>query len=101
MRRNPSTGSDILPCRSALAGEPKSIKRLRSGDLLIEVNRGSHSTNLLKATEIAGKLIKFTRHRTLNTSQGVTRSYELKHTTSEKIVAQLGGAAAIRPKARK
>ena len=29
-----------------LAGEPKSIKRLRSGDLLIEVDRGSHSTNL-------------------------------------------------------
>ena len=32
-----------------LAGEPKSIKQLRSGDLLIEVDRESHSTNLQKA----------------------------------------------------
>ena len=44
-----------------LAGEPKSIMRLRSDDLLIEVDRGSHSTNLQKATELAGKPIKITR----------------------------------------
>ena len=67
-----------------LAGEPKSIKRLRSGDLLIEVDRGSHSTNLQKATEHAGKPIKVSPHRTP----------ELRNTTNEEIIAQLGHAGA-------
>ena len=77
-----------------LAGEPKSIKRLRSGDLLIEVDRGSHSTNLQKATELAGKPIKVSPHRTLNTSKGVIRTPELRNTTNEEIIAQLGHAGA-------
>ena len=36
-----------------LVGEPKTIKRLRSGDLLIEVDRETHSTKLLAVTELA------------------------------------------------
>ena len=36
-----------------LVGEPKNIKRLRSGDLLIEVDRETYSTKLLAIKEIA------------------------------------------------
>ena len=36
-----------------LVGEPKTIERLRSGDLLIEVDREAHSTKLLAITELA------------------------------------------------
>ena len=36
-----------------LAGEPKNIKRLRSGDHLIEVDRETYSTKLLAIKEIA------------------------------------------------
>ena len=36
-----------------LVGEPKTIKRLRSGDLLIEVDRKTHFTKLLAITELA------------------------------------------------
>ena len=74
----------------SLAGEPKSIKRLRSGDLLIEVPRGSHSTNLQKATELVGKPIKVTQHRTLNTSKGVIRTPKLRNTTNEEVIVNSG-----------
>ena len=66
-----------------LVGEPKTIKRLRSGDLLIEVDRESHSTKLLKITELANVPVKVSPHRTLNTSKGVLRTPELKNTTRE------------------
>ena len=72
-----------------LVGEPKYIKRLRSGDLLIEVDRESHSTKILAITELANVPVKVTPHRTLNTSKGVIRSYELKNTTADELTSQL------------
>ena len=72
-----------------LVGEPKTIKRLRSGDLLIEVDRESHSTKLLKITELANVPVKVSPHRTLNTSKGVLRTPELKNTTREELIDQL------------
>ena len=82
-----------------LAGEPKSIKRLRSGDFLIEVDTGSHSTNLQKATDLVGEPIKVSPHRTLyymslNTAKGVIRTPELRNTTKEEIIDQLVHAGA-------
>ena len=47
-----------------LVGEPKTIKRLRSGDLLIEVDRESYSTNLLAITELTNVHVKVSPHRT-------------------------------------
>ena len=41
-----------------LVGEPKTIKRLRSGDLLIEVDRETHSIKLLAITELAQVPVK-------------------------------------------
>ena len=72
-----------------LVGEPKTIKRLRSGDLLIEVDRESHSTKLLKITELANVPVKVSPHRTLNTSKGVLKTPELKNTTREELIDQL------------
>ena len=72
-----------------LVGEPKTIKRLRSGDLLIEVDRESHSTKLLKITELANVPVKVSPHRTLNTSKGVLRTPEFKNTTREELIDQL------------
>ena len=57
-----------------LVGEPETIKRLRSGDLLIEVGRKTHSTKLLAVTELAQVPVKVSPHRTLNTSKGVLRT---------------------------
>ena len=71
-----------------LVGEPKTIKRLRSGDLLIEVDRETHSTKLLAITELAQVPVKVSPHRTLNTSKGVLRTPELKNTTREELLTK-------------
>ena len=63
-----------------LVGEPKTIKRLRSGDLLIE---------RLAIKELAQVPVKVSPHRTLNTSKGVLRTPELKNTTGEELLTQL------------
>ena len=68
-----------------LVGEPKTIKRLRSGDLLIEVDRETHSTKLLAITELAQVPVKVSPHRTLNTPKGVLRTPELKNTNKESL----------------
>ena len=72
-----------------LVGEPKNIKSLRSGDLLIEVDRETYSTKLLAIKEIAGIPVKVSPHRTLNTSKGVIRTQEIKNTTNEELKTQL------------
>ena len=61
-----------------LVGEPENIKRLRSGDLLIEVDGETYSTKLLAVSEIAGIPVKVSPHRTLNTSKSVIRTQEIK-----------------------
>ena len=43
---------------------------------------------------LAGEPIKVSPHRTLNTSKGVIRTPELRNTTNEEIIAQLGHAGA-------
>ena len=72
-----------------LVGEPKNIKRLRSGDLLIEVDRETFSTKLLAIKHIAGIPVKVSPHRTLNTAKGVIRTQEIKNTTNEELKTQL------------
>ena len=59
-----------------LCGEPKSIKRLRSGDLLIEVKKDSQSRSLLSAFMIHGCQVKVTEHRSLNYCKGVIHSHD-------------------------
>jgi len=61
--------------------EPKTIKRLRSGDLLIEVAKKAHSNSLQNTKTIANTPITVTPHRTLNSSKGVIRCHDL--TTSK------------------
>ena len=68
-----------------LVGEPETIKRLRSGDLLIEVDRETHSGNY----GIGRVPVKVSSHRTLNTSKGVLRTPEFKNTTREELLTQL------------
>ena len=72
-----------------LVGEPRTIERLRSGDLLIGVDRETHSTKLLAIKELAQVPVKVSPHRTLNTSKGVLRTLELKNTTREELLTQL------------
>ena len=72
-----------------IAGEPKQITRLRSGDLLIEVGQRSHANNLLKATMLVNIPIKVSAHNTLNTRKGVIKCNDLKFVSEAEILEGL------------
>ena len=52
-----------------LAGEPKSVKTIKDGSLLVECCTDSHSKCLLKATLLCNIHIKVTPHLSLNTER--------------------------------
>ena len=70
----------------SIAGEPKSIKNLRSGDLLIQCSKESHETSLLKMKKFCGLKCKVTPHTSLNTSKGIVRCPALNRQTNEHIL---------------
>jgi hypothetical protein len=72
-----------------LAGEPKSVKKLRNGSLLIECLTEAHSKCLLKSTVLCNVPINVTPHSSLNTSKGVIRSRDLEGVEDEEICENL------------
>jgi len=72
-----------------IAGSPKSIRRLRSGDLLVEVIKKAHSNNLLKASTFVGIPIKCEPHKGLNSSKGVFRCSDLQDCSEDEILYEL------------
>ena len=69
-----------------VVGTPKSIKRLRSGDLLVEVNRSTQADNLLKTKLFVDVPVRVTPHRSLNSSKGVIRCLDIKNCSDEEIL---------------
>ena len=65
--------------------KPKSVKKLKDGNKLIEVDRKSYADNLLKMKLFANLKIKAFAHNSLNSSKGVVRSSELSLCTLEEI----------------
>ena len=57
----------------SMAGEPKSIKNLRSGDLLIQCAKEPHEKSLLKMKTFCGLKCSVTPHKSFNTSKGILR----------------------------
>ena len=55
---------------NGLAGEPKTLKRLRSGAYLVEVTRKAHAVNLLTSKLLAMVPINVSLHRSLNSKKG-------------------------------
>ena len=72
-----------------LAGEPKIVKKLRNGSLLVECSTESHSKNLLKSKRLCGISITVNPHTYLNSSKGVIRSRELEGVSEEEICENL------------
>ena len=73
----------------SLAGSPKSVKKLNSGSLLVEVEKAKHAKNLLKLTRFFEIPSKCYPHTSLNTSKGIIRCLDLAGVTEEEIVANL------------
>ena len=73
----------------SLAGSPKSVKKLNSGSLLIEVENAKHAENLLKLTRFFDIPAKCYPHTSLNTSRGIIRCPDLAGVSEEEIVLNL------------
>ena len=72
-----------------LAGEPKSVKKLRNGSLLVECSTEAHSTCLLRSTTLSNVPIKVSPHSSLNSSKGVVRSRDLEGIEDNEICKHL------------
>src|ERR1700761_8725953 len=58
-------------------GTAAQVRRLRSGDLLVEGTRQKRGENLVKLSQFPSVPVAVSPHRSLNTSKGVIRSSEL------------------------
>ena len=79
----------------AIAGHPKSIKRLKSGGLLLEFEKKSHITNLLSTKNLFNLNVKISLHGSLNTSNGVIRCQDLGPCTDDEILENLKSEGVI------
>ena len=72
-----------------LAGEVENIKKLRSGDILITLNKEMHAILLLKTEKFINIAVKIEPHKSLNSSKGVIRCRELKDCSEEEILEEM------------
>ena len=68
-----------------LAGVPKDVNRLRSGQVLIEVDRKSHCRNLLQSNMIVDVPIRISPHKSLNFKKGIIRCRDLRGCSDDEI----------------
>ena len=71
-----------------LAGEPKSVKKIKIG-LLVECTSEKHSSCLLKSKTFCNIPVKVTPHSSLNFSKGVIRCRDLERISEEEICENL------------
>ncbi|XP_064461770.1 uncharacterized protein LOC135371732 [Ornithodoros turicata] len=74
---------------ASLSKNVKEIKRLRSGDLLLQCTSEADCERILNTQEMHGIKISATLHRTLNTCRGVVSLAELIDVPSEEILENL------------
>ncbi|GFY01033.1 uncharacterized protein TNCV_1364381 [Trichonephila clavipes] len=69
-----------------IGGEPKSVKRLRSGDLLIKTNSALQTKSFLLAKSFLNCPVTISPHKTLNSCRGVISETDLLSTPEEEII---------------
>ena len=79
----------IEKCIQSIVGHPKTIKKLKSGDLLLEVDRKQQVENLLKTIKIFDLKVKISLHHSLSSSKGVIRCPELRPCSDKEIIDNL------------
>jgi len=72
-----------------IGGQPKSVKKLRSGDILIEVQTAIQAKSFLIAKTLGTIPITVSPHKTLNTSRGVISEPDLLNCSEEEIKTEL------------
>ena len=73
----------------SIAGVPKSVKKLKTGNLLIEVEKPQHAKNLTKIKEFYHIPCKCFPHGSLNSSKGVIRCRDLAGVSDSEIASEL------------
>lgn len=72
-----------------ISGNPKSVKKLRSNDLLVETSTPVQSKSLLSAKLLGNVPITVTPHNTLNSSRGVISEIDLINVPESEITEEL------------
>ncbi|XP_035204671.1 uncharacterized protein LOC118179614 [Stegodyphus dumicola] len=72
-----------------IAGEPKFMKRLRSGDLLIETISPIQAVTFLGITRLGNLDVSASAHKTLNHCRGVISQLDLLSVSEEEFVTEL------------
>ena len=75
----------LIEKKSFSKSNPQTVKRLRTENLLVEVERKNHAENLQKMEKFHNLKCRAYPHAKLNTSKGVVRSKEQSPETPEKI----------------
>ena len=70
-------------------GTVSTVKRMRSGDLLIEAASAAEGKCISKLTSLANTAVTVSAHRTLNTSKGVIKCRELIDCDKAEILEEL------------
>ncbi|GBM39890.1 hypothetical protein AVEN_14871-1, partial [Araneus ventricosus] len=78
-----------------IGGSPKSVKKLKSGDLLIETSSAIQTKSFLLAKTFLNNPVKITLHRTLNSSRGVISEPQLLHSPESEILEGLSSQGVI------
>ncbi|GFU95722.1 RNA-directed DNA polymerase from mobile element jockey [Trichonephila clavipes] len=80
-----------------ISGEPKSVKRLRSGDLLIETLSAIQTKSFLQEKTFLNSPVNIYPHKTLNSCRGIISDPDLLTTTDAEILDGFSGQGVIRP----
>ena len=79
-----------------MVGVPKSIKKLKSGDLLVEYEKKKQIDTLLRLEKFHDLKVKVSLHSSLNTCKGVVRCPDLKGASEQEILEEMGGGRVVR-----
>ncbi|GFY31877.1 uncharacterized protein TNCV_2620141 [Trichonephila clavipes] len=79
-----------------IGGEPKTVKRLRSGDLLIETNSANQTKSFLLAKTFLNSPLIVTPHKSLNSCRGVISEPDLLTTSESEILEGFSDQGVIR-----
>ncbi|GFX90050.1 putative RNA-directed DNA polymerase from transposon BS [Trichonephila clavipes] len=76
----------IQKALTGIGGEPKSIKKLRSGDLLVETKSALQSKSFLLAKNFLDSPLAVCPHKSLNSSRGVISETDLLSASEAEII---------------
>ena len=74
---------------NGMAGEPRSVRKLRSGDLLVEYTNKKQIESLLCLKKFLDLKVHVSLHGSLNTCKGVVRCPDLKGVSEQEILEEM------------